>query len=48
MSWHRDAHGLWCACFQTYQPDTGAGCPAHPCPENTHLTGLLSADKEAR
>lgn len=33
MSWFRDSRGLYCACFLAYQPDTGGGCPAHPCPE---------------
>jgi hypothetical protein len=33
MTWHRNEHGLWCACFQTYQPDHDNGCPAHPCPQ---------------
>ena len=44
MSWHRDQCGLWCACFITYQPDNGTGCPAHPCPENTYLTRLLTEE----
>lgn len=33
MSWHRNAYGLWCACFLTYRPDSGDGCPAYCCPE---------------
>lgn len=37
MSWFRDTNGLWCACFQAYQPDGGDGCPANPCPE-AHLS----------
>lgn len=41
MSWHRDAQGLWCPCFLSYQPDNGDGCPAHLCPENTELSVRL-------
>jgi hypothetical protein len=40
VSWHRDENGLWCPCFQAYQPDEGTGCPAYPCPENESLAAV--------
>ena len=43
MSWHRDRTGLWCPCFQAYQPDKGKGCPAYGCPENTQLSARFGA-----
>lgn len=47
MSWYRSARGLWCACFQAFQPDNGGGCPAYPCPENTELSRRFSGQLAA-